>query len=126
MLNRIANSAARRELSQMASEIGGSAHIEWLLRLASQQVNARLSVKSLWLQSAPGQKPAEVAFAEHKVELLHLVDQLTTGFAQSQRSPTILNGLESGSKALGGAIEVSRFYRITEDIVQRHTGELVF
>src|SRR3954468_10013707 len=116
MLNRITNSAAPRELSQLASEVGGSANIQRLFRFATQQVNPRLSVKSLRLQTAPGQKPAEVAFAEHKVVLLHLVDQLAAGFAQPQCGPTILDRFKTRCESLGCTIEIGCFHGIAENL----------
>src|SRR6476660_6705054 len=117
MLNRITNSAALGELGQLTSEVSCSPYVQRRLRLPAQQVNPRLSVRPLRLQTAPRQKSAEVALAEHEVELLHLIDQLTTGFAQSQRSPTILNRLEARSKALGRAIEVRCLHGIAENLV---------
>src|SRR5258705_1860252 len=126
MLNRITNSATPGVLRQLTSEVSCSPYIQRCLRLATQQVNPRLSVKSLRLQTAPRQKPAEVALAEHEVVLLHFIDQLTTGFAQSQRGPTILNRLEAGRKALGRAIEIGCFRRVAENLVQRHIRELIF
>src|SRR6476661_4763697 len=114
MLNRITNSAAPGELSQLASEVGGSANIQRPFRFATQQVNTRLSVKSLWLQTAPGQKPAEVALAEHKVILLHFVNQLAACFSQPQCGPTILDWFKTRSKALGSAVEIGRLHGIAE------------
>src|SRR5258705_841704 len=126
MLNRITNSATPGVLRQLTSEVSCSPYIQRCLRLATQQVNPRLSVKSLRLQTAPRQKPAEVALAEHEVVLLHFIDQLTTGFAQPQRGPTILDRVKARCKALGSAIEIGRFYWIAENLVERYFVELVF
>src|SRR6476620_6037991 len=126
MLNRITNSAASGKLGQLTSEVSGSPYVQRRLRLAAQQVNPRLPVKPLRLQTTPRQKPAKVALAEHEVELLHLIDQLTTGFAQAQRGPTILDGVEAGRETLGCAFEISRLYGITENLVERYFGKLVF
>src|SRR3954470_17457043 len=115
MLNRITNSATPGELRQLTSEVSCSPYIQRCLRLATQQVNPRLSVKSLRLQTAPRQKPAEVALAEHEVVLLHFIDQLTTCFAQSQRGPTILNRFKAWSETLGHAVEVGCFHWVTEN-----------
>src|SRR3954451_10521879 len=126
MRDRITHSAAGRELSQLTSEVSGSPDVQRPLRFVAQQENPRLPIQPMRLQPAPRQKPAEVALAKHEVVLLHLIDQLTTGLAQSQRGPTILNRLESGSKPLRSAIEVSRFRRIAKDLVQRHIRKLIF
>src|SRR3954463_11917693 len=126
MLKRITNSATPGELRQLTSEVSCSPHVQRLFRLAAQQATPRLSVKSLRLQTAPRQKPAEVALAEHEVVLLHLVDQLTTGFAQSQRGPTILDRVKARCKALGSAVEIGRLHGIAENLVQRYFGKLVF
>ncbi len=96
MLNRITNSAAPGELGQLASKVSGPPHVQRRFGLAAQQVNPRLPVKSLRLQAAPRQKPAEVALGEHEVELLHFVDQVAAGFAQPQRGPAVLDRLEAG------------------------------
>src|SRR4051794_27231911 len=126
MLDGVANPTARSELTELAAKIGGSTDIQRPLRLAAQQVNPWLSVKSLWLQTAPNDKPAEVALAEHEVVLLHFINQLTASLSQSQRCPTILNRLEARRESIGGTIKVGCFHRITKNLVERNFGKFVF
>src|SRR5206468_2704183 len=108
------------------SEVSGSPDVQRPLRFSAQQIDSWLSIKPLRFQASPRKEAAEVALAEYEVVLFHFVDQLTTGFAQSKRCPPILNRLEAGSEALCRTIEVGCFHGITENLVKRRVGKLIF